>query len=126
MKEDKQTNAERAKYLRVPWDIYETALLLDMYFRIERGEIARSRAVSELSQTLRTLGVKRGIKINDTYRNENGISMQLYHMMYALTDGKEGLGNVARIYYQMARMYQEDHEHYERILKEAQSMIQEL
>ena len=25
--------------VRVPWDIYEAALILDMYFHIEQGEI---------------------------------------------------------------------------------------
>ena len=124
MSKAKPSHTGRAKHLRSPWDTYETALLLDMYFRIERGEITRSRAISELSERLRALGVKRGIKIDDIYRNENGISTHLSHMVYALTDGKAGLWNAAQIHYQVFQMYREDREHYERILEEAKAMIE--
>ena len=123
MERTKSSNKKHTKHLRIPWNIYESALLLDTYLRIERGDITRKYAVSELSTDLREMAINQGIKIDDVYRNENGISMHLYHMMYALTDGKSGLANTAKVYYQIVQIYREDYKHYEKILQEAKRII---
>ena len=62
--------------LRIPWDKYESALLLDMYFKVASGEIKRQQAVVKLSADLRNLAINRGIVIDDIFRNTNGINLE--------------------------------------------------
>ena len=63
--------------LRVPWDKYEAALLLNYCIRIEKGEISKAEAISTVSQMLRNRAIRKGYEIDDVFRNENGISMQI-------------------------------------------------
>ena len=66
--------------LRVPWDKYEAALLLNYCIRIEKGEISKAEAISTVSQMLRNRAIRKGYEIDDVFRNENGISMQISSM----------------------------------------------
>lgn len=59
------------------WDKYETALLIDTYLHIEQGKISRRAGITSLSKQLRQKAIEKGLEIDDVYRNENGISMQL-------------------------------------------------
>ena len=107
------------------WDIYESALMLDTYFRIECGEISLKEAILDLSAKLRRKAIRNGDIIDDVYRNPNGISTHLGHMKYALTDGKEGLSHGAKIYSEIVRIYRQEPEKYAQILQEAESMVSE-
>ena len=109
---------------RIPWDIYESALILDTYLRIERGEIAFREAVSQLSEILRKKAINAGIEIDHTYRNKNGIAKQLGCMKYVVTDGKYGFSHTSKMYYEIVHIYKTDHERYVQILSQAQHMIE--
>ena len=54
--------------LRIPWDEYESALLLSELLRVLNGETTRKDAVKSVSQTLRQRAVARGIEIDDIFR----------------------------------------------------------
>ena len=58
------------------WDQYEAALLIEAYCKIKENRSSRKAVIAELSATLRTRSGKHGIAIDETYRNENGISMR--------------------------------------------------
>jgi hypothetical protein len=75
---------------RIPWDIYESVLLLDTYFSIQRGIKTRKEAEAELSSKLRQKAINAGMKIDDIYRNQNGIHMQLGKIEYVVTNGHAG------------------------------------
>lgn len=62
--------------IRVSWDCYEVALLFAAYARVASGSDINAEA-HQLSKTLRELAIRRGISIDDTYRNLNGMKMQL-------------------------------------------------
>ena len=64
---------------RIPWDRYEVALLLNAYERVARGSDINTEA-AKLSVVLRNLATYRGILIDETYRNVNGMKMQLGRM----------------------------------------------
>lgn len=66
--------------MRVPWDKYEAAVLLDYCLRVENGDMSRSEAITTISHMLRQRAVLAGNKIDAVFRNENGISMQLSAM----------------------------------------------
>ena len=108
---------------RIPWNIYEATLMLDTYFRIESGEIASKSAIAELSSTLRLMAVNNGDIIDNIYRNENGIAIQLGCMKYVLTNGKYGFSHGPKIYSEIVRIYKQEPEKYAQILKEAKRMI---
>ena len=38
--------------VRIPWDKYEAALLLEYYIKIENKELTRTEAISTVSQIL--------------------------------------------------------------------------
>ena len=54
------------------WDKFETALLIEAYWKIKADPHQRRAIVAELSTTLRA---RADFAIDDTFRNENGINM---------------------------------------------------
>ena len=75
--------------IRISWDRYEVALLFAAYERVAGGSDINTEA-ARLSQTLRDLAIRRGVSIDDTYRNLNGMKMQLANVQYLVTSGEKG------------------------------------
>ena len=63
--------------IRILWDKYEAALLLFYCIKVENKELSKTEAVSTISQILRKRAIRNGLVIDDVFRNENGIGMQL-------------------------------------------------
>ena len=63
--------------VRILWDEYETALLLDAYFQVQGGEISRKDAVANISRCLRYHAIAKGFDIDESWRNAIGISSQM-------------------------------------------------
>ena len=103
------------------WDIYESALLLDTYFRIERGDIPRKAAKKELSEKLRRKAERDGYLFDETYRNENGMSRQLACMEDVIT--QRGRLHASKKFIDIARLYREAPEKYALILWKAKRMV---
>ena len=103
------------------WDIYESALLLDTCFRVERGEISRKAAIKELSEKLRRKAERNGYLFDETYRNENGMSRQLACMEDVIT--QRGRLHASKKFIDIARIYQEEPENYAQILRTAKRMV---
>ena len=110
---------------KIPWDKFETALLLDSCMKVSDGSIKRKDAVSSLSALLRKRASGSGIPIDDKFRNENGISLQMSHMVNILTDGAEGLPGGGKIYKEMAQLFRSSPSEFEKILKEARKQVGE-
>ncbi len=105
--------------LRIPWDKYETALLIDACIRVDSGSIDRVQAVAELSKKLRQRAVEQGIEIDEIYRNVNGVEMQLLNMQGVLRKRGEHIGHSSKLFSDMAKMYYIDRSAFEDILVEA-------
>lgn len=103
---------------RISWDKYETALLFKAYESITRGEDYKSEAV-KLSNTLRQYAINRGMEINETYRNVNGMNMHLAQVQYLFTEGNKGLPSCSKAIKEMHELYQSDYNAYLSLLKEA-------
>lgn len=108
--------------IRVLWDIYESVLLLHTYFEIESGNIKKKEAVQNLSRLLRQKAELNGLTIDKTFRNENGIAMQLSNMSYAISNGTKGLRCSSKIFYDAVDLYKNNQNQYESILREAIQM----
>ena len=104
------------------WNQYEVALLIEAYWKIEKEKISRKTAVTELSEVLRTRAKSQSIEIDETYRNENGISMRLGELDYLFSGDGTGLKNTSDLFRQMVQLYKNDYKGYEKILMEAKGM----
>lgn len=111
-------NGEIFVSVRISWDCYETALLLDAYERSMDGSDIDAEA-KMLSITLRNLAIHRGFLIDDTYRNVNGIRMKLFNVQYVFTNGRRGLSNPSKMIRYVYELYKNDYAKYQMILKEA-------
>ena len=109
--------------VRIPWDRYEVALLFNAYERVDGGSDINTEA-EKLSVTLRALAVCRGISIDDTYRNVNGMKMQLANVQYLFTGGQKGLSGASAMIRQMYELYKANRTVYHAILKEAHQMTE--
>ena len=104
--------------IRVPWDCYEVALLFSTYERVADGADCSTEA-ARLSETLRALARRRGVSIDGTYRNVNGMKMQLANVQYLFTDGQKGLSGASAMIRQMYDLYKTNPADYQTVLKEA-------
>ena len=98
------------------WDKYETALLIEAYWRIKENSSKRRSVISELSSALRG---KAGSEIDETFRNENGVNMRLGELDYLFSGGKIGLKNTSDLFREMVNTYLNNKSQYEQILLEA-------
>ena len=46
--------------VRIPWDKYEAAILIDACIKIETNALSKESAVSEVSANLKKLAISRG------------------------------------------------------------------
>ena len=101
------------------WDKYETALLIEAYWKIKETHSQRAAIIAALSSSLRK---RASFEIDNTFRNENGISMRLGELDYLFTGGQTGLKNTSDLFREMVVLYCKDRSAFEAILSEAKSM----
>lgn len=104
--------------VRSPWNQHEVALLIDAYLRIAKGADLRQTAEC-LSLALRRLAKESGQQVDDTYRNVNGMKMQLANVQYLFTEGQRGLSGASAMIRQMYGLYKSNPAEYQTVLKEA-------
>lgn len=109
--------------IRIPWDKYETAILIDACVKVENNIFSKEIAVSKVSADLRKLAISRGSEIDDIFRNENGISMQMTIMSALLQNKPSGLHNASKLFSEIRDIYINDHNAYTQILAEAKAMV---
>ncbi len=109
--------------VRIGWDEYEVALLIDACNKIRENKIDKAECVHKLSDSLRQRAKANGISIDEVFRNENGITLQMTKMEYLLTDGKKGLPEASKLYIEMAKMSKLHTDEFEKILMVAKKQI---
>ena len=102
---------------RIVWDEHEQAVLLQALVDVLNHEIERKQAISEVSKRLRKEAESRGIVIDEKFRNENGISLQMNCLEYAYTGGKTGLHVTRGWYFDIVNTYQNDQNVFVELLK---------
>ena len=108
---------------RIPWDQFETALLIDAYLKVEGGEIARDLAVRQLSDLLREYGKRKDVKVDEIYRNINGISLRMSEIDCLFNSGHGGIKNTSKLFVEMVDLFKSQRERFEEILSEAKRVI---
>ena len=112
--------------LRIPWDKYETALLIEACCLVNNGVIRRKDAISQLSKQLRQMAIDNGIIIDEIYRNENGISFQLANVQRLITRQPDAKKHNTKIFIEMVEMYYNDRTQFEQILNTAKGEVPQL
>lgn len=108
--------------LRIPWDIEEAVLMLDMLLKSLDGKLTKKEAIHQVSEKLRRRAVNRGIEIDDIFRNENGITFQMSALEVAYTGIKTKLKQPTKLFVETVNLYRNHRELYEKILKEAENV----
>lgn len=107
----------------IMWDKYEAALLLTYCIKVEEKKISRLEAISTVSQILRYRAVCKGYEINDVFRNENGIDMQLSSMRNCYLGKKQGL-TISKLFYEIVALQKEDPDVFNQILQEGSEKME--
>ncbi len=110
---------------RIPWDKYETAILIDAAVSVINQTNKQREAVKEVSLALRKKAVLSGISIDEIYRNENGITMQMNIIIGLLNNRPSGLHNASKLFHEMVELYKSNYEEYLIVLDEARMMIKD-
>ena len=76
------------------WNKYEAALLIDGYNRVAKGHASKKEVAILLSERLRSTG----LMISETYRNVNGITLQLGAIEFLMTNGAHGVSHVSNLF----------------------------
>lgn len=97
------------------WNKYEAALLIDGYNRVANGKISRKEVAVNISERLRYLGLTDG----ETYRNVNGITLQLGAIEFLMTNGAHGISHVSNLFREIVKLYKEDPAAFNKLFEEA-------
>ena len=111
--------------VRIEWDKYEVALLIDACEKALNKQQAKPQIVAWLSSALRKRAQNNGISIDDIFRNENGISLQMTKMDYLLSDGKRGLPGASKLYSEIAQLHKNNPTEFAELLNEAKKQVDE-
>lgn len=84
--------------------------------KVRNHEIERKQAVEEVSSQLRGLAVAQGMDIDEKFRNESGIDLQMRKLEYAFTNGESGLPVDGGWFYRIVEVYRTDYEKFLRLL----------
>ena len=104
------------------WNKYEAAILLDALVKFKEGRLSKNEAVKKVSSELRQMAVNNGIKIDEIYRNENGIKLQM-HSMESAYNGETISIPATQLFLNTVSIYKTDYAQFEKLLSEAKGMI---
>lgn len=104
------------------WNIYEAVILLDGYLDYLSKRQSKSSIIKRVSMDLRQMAINKGIKIDEVYRNENGISYQLQSMESAY-QGHKIYVRATNLFVETVFIYNNDKSKYNELLENAKKMI---
>lgn len=107
---------------RIVWNEHEQAVLLQALIDVLNEKTERKEAISKVSKRLRKEAESRGIKIDEKFRNENGISLQMNCLEYAYTGGKSGMHVTRGWYFDIVSKYQNEQDAFAELLKKARGV----
>lgn len=105
--------------IRVPWNKYETAILLEASLQVIRDKTKKKECIRQVSEVLRQMAVNQGLQIDDLYRNINGNAMQMTIMISVIEGKKSPLHSSPKIFKEVVDIYMSDKILFHQILNEA-------
>ena len=107
---------------RIVWDQYETALLIDTFWEIEKSPSRKQELIKGLSEALRQKAINSGLTIDEKFRNVNGITMQLSPIAHAFFPERPSL-TTSVMFNSMVELYKTDRDAFNKTLAEARAMV---
>ena len=107
---------------RIPWDLHEAVILLQGLLDVRANKVLRTDAVANISSIVRFMATQNGHAVDEKFRNTSGISLQMSHLEYALTNGETGLGPVYKWQYSIIEIFRNDPDRYMKLLEEVKAM----
>lgn len=104
------------------WNMLEAIVLLEAFISTKDGLLSRTDAINRASSDLRKMALNQGMNIDQTFRNKSGISFQM-HSMESAFFGKTMFKPATKLFTEAARIYHEDQNEYQKLLKKARMMI---
>lgn len=105
------------------WDKYETALLIETFWKINEGISSREQCLKELSNPLRQRAKNLGLEFDDKFRNYNGMSLQLAAIESLLIPDRAER-HCSQMFLYMADLYKNDRKQFDCILVEAREQAE--
>ena len=106
------------------WDIYEAAILLDGYLNTLQTNRPKLQIIKDISAALRKMAINRGMKIDEIFRNGNGISYQIKSMESAYK-GRTVYIPSTKLFDEIVSIYRSNGLQYHQLLQEAKRMVNE-
>ena len=91
--------------IKVKWELEEAVALFDLYFRFGRCLNVPKDEIKNLSFIYIKRAKRLGLHIDDKFRNEAGLSIQLACVHYVVTNGAEGMSNASKLFYDTYKLY---------------------
>lgn len=113
---------EKSSTGRVGWDKFESALLIEAFWKIENKEGNRNEILTKLSNDLRTRAIRAGHEIDEKFRNLNGMNIQLSNIALSFYPERSAMHRTA-IFDTVANIYINDRNEFDRILSEAHEQV---
>lgn len=104
---------------RIPWDAEEVAVLVHGYMQLKNSVLFYNEAIKYVSHTLRERALRRGMNVGETFRNENGISMQMAKIEDIFSGGKFRLSPPPQVFFDVVQLYRKDRKAFNELFERA-------
>lgn len=105
------------------WDLFEAAFLLEAVLKVEAGQEKKRDAIKRVSSALRAIAINKGLAVNKTYRNENGIAFQFQSMEFSMFGRMSATHKTgSKLFDEAVALYRTDVNEYKNILTTAHSL----
>lgn len=105
------------------WDEYEVALLIEAYFEIKKEVQSKKEVLIALSENLRKRAKNLGYKIDDEFRNLNGMVWQESYIDKAFKSNRNDSRAPSALFHKMTEMYKQKPEEFKNYLQTAKDQI---
>lgn len=117
--EPKETAKEHTTSRQKLWDITEAVVLLEATIQVHEGVLTRQKAISYVSKALRGKALREGIEIDEVFRNEAGITFQMYSMEAAYLGHSVNKKTATKLFAEVNGLRVNDKSQYNALLKNA-------
>lgn len=105
------------------WDRYEAALLVEAFWKIENKPKDKENILTELSNNLRKRAVNNGKEIDETFRNINGMKMQVNKVEAYFYPERPHLNKGGSVLLSACEVYKNNRDEFNKILLAAYQQI---
>ena len=119
--ESEISSTQEPSLKKIGWDKYETALLIEAFWKIENKEGNRTEILTKLSKTLRQKAINQGQQIDDKYRNYNDMTLQIASLSVSFTNSNSIVRTM--VFGEIAELYKTNREKFNKLLAEAHKFV---